>query len=77
MGDEETNMRVDEMNALALAANIADHRATTDTRFTALENQVASLSTLVQNQSRVIGEFIQRVAGSGSTEPDPHPEDTR
>lgn len=58
---------VDEMNAMALAANLADLRQVYDARLQALENEVAAMRALVQNQSQVIGDALQRVMGSGST----------
>lgn len=61
---------ISEMNALALAENLAELRTHYEERITALENNVASLRILVQNQSRVIGEAMTRLMGSGSTEGD-------
>jgi len=59
---------ISEKNAQALADNLAELRDHYEERITALENNVASLRTLVQNQSRVIGEAMARLMGSGSTE---------
>jgi len=59
---------ISEKNAQALADNLAELRGHYEERITALENNVASLRTLVQNQSRVIGEAMARLMGSGSTE---------
>ena len=58
---------IDELNALALAANLAELREHYEARLTALENNVSSLSALVQAQSQVIGEALQQVMGRGST----------
>ena len=59
---------ISEKNAQALADNLSELREHYEERITALENNVASLRTLVQNQSRVIGEAMARLMGSGSTE---------
>ena len=59
---------ISEKNAQALADNLSELRGHYEERITALENNVASLRTLVQNQSRVIGEAMARLMGSGSTE---------
>ena len=59
---------ISEKNAQALADNLSELRGHYEVRITALEMQVASLRTLVQNQSRVIGEAMAKVMGSGSTE---------
>jgi len=59
---------ISEKNAQALADNLAELRDHYEVRLTALEMQVSSLRTLVQNQSRVIGEAMARMMGSGSTE---------
>jgi hypothetical protein len=64
----ELDVLIGEMNAQALADNLAELRTHYDERLRALENEVASLRILVQNQSRVIGEALQRVMGTGSTE---------
>lgn len=66
-----------ERNDQGLADNIAALRMEYESRFVALENDIASLKHLVQNQSRVIGEALQSVMGNGSTVPDPNPEDKR
>jgi hypothetical protein len=60
---------ISEMNAQALADNLAELRGHYDERIDALENSVASLRILVNNQSRVIGEAMARMMGPGSTEP--------
>jgi len=59
---------ISEKNAQALADNLSELRDHYEVRLTALEMQVASLRALVQNQSRVIGEAMARLMGSGSTE---------
>jgi hypothetical protein len=59
---------ISEKNAQALADNLSELRDHYEVRLTALEMQVSSLRTLVQNQSRVIGEAMARLMGSGSTE---------
>jgi len=64
---EELQERIDEMNAMALAENLAELRTHYEQRLTALENDVASMRTLIQNQSQVIGQALQAVMGSGST----------
>ena len=64
---EELQERVDEMNAQALAENLAELRTHYEQRLTALENDVASMRILIQNQSQVIGQALQAVMGSGST----------
>ena len=71
------NARVDELNALALAEAIGVFVQETDVRLAAMENRLAAMETLVQNQSQVIGQTLQTAWGNGSTVPDPHPEDTR
>lgn len=63
-----TNGEVNELNAKAVADNLAELREHYEQRLTALENEVASMRVLVQNQSRVIGEAMARMMGSGSTE---------
>lgn len=60
--------RVDELNAIALADNLADLRLHFEERLGILENKVQTLEGLVQNQSQVIGEALGRLMGSGSTE---------
>ena len=57
-------------NAQALADNIADMRRTYGRDIAALQNDVAALRQLVNDQSRVIGQALQHVMGSGSTEVD-------
>lgn len=57
----------EEMNAMALAQNLADLRVTYDQRLTALENKVASLESLLQSQARVLGEALAMAYGKGST----------
>lgn len=64
----ERDVLISEMNAQALADNLAELRGHYDVRLLALENEVASLRVLVGHQSRVIGEALQRVMGTGSTE---------
>jgi hypothetical protein len=59
---------ISEKNAQALADNLSELRDHYEVRLTALEMQVSSLRTLVQNQSRVIGEAMAKMMGSGSTE---------
>ena len=71
MGDESSSTRVDVMNAQALAANLADLRLRYEARFVALENKLAAVETLMQNQERVLGEALQMAYGRGSTVPDP------
>jgi phage host-nuclease inhibitor protein Gam len=63
-----TNGEVNELNTKAVADNLAELREHYELRLTALENEVASMRVLVQNQSRVIGEAMARMMGSGSTE---------
>jgi hypothetical protein len=58
---------IDEQNARALAANLTDWRAESERRFAALENEVATMRTLVAAQNQVIGDALQRVMGSGAT----------
>lgn len=69
--------RVDEMNAQALSDRMDHLEEEWSRRFTAMENELAAMRKLVDNQSRVIGEAMQAAMGSGSTVPDPHPEDER
>jgi len=64
----ELDVLIGEMNAAALAQNLNELRTHYDMRLIALENEIASMRILVQNQSRIIGEALQRVMGSGSTE---------
>ena len=66
-----------EKNDEALAANIADHRDEVNLRLATLENELAKIKSLVQGQSKVIGDTLQQVMGHGSTVTDPNPEDTR
>lgn len=61
------NDRAHEMNALALADNLADLRLGVDLRFSALENEITTLKQLVQRQSQVLGDALQALMGSGST----------
>lgn len=58
---------IGEMNAAALAANLAELRTHYDERLTALENEAATLRKLLARQNQVIGDALQRVYGSGST----------
>jgi len=70
MGDEEKQLGdvlISELNAMALAANLAELRTHYDERLLALENDVATMRDLIQKQTQVIGDTIQRVMGSGST----------
>jgi hypothetical protein len=62
---------IGEMNAAAVVQTIMHMREEFDARLNVLSNQVEMLQTLVQNQSQVLGDALQRLAGSGSTEPDP------
>jgi hypothetical protein len=71
------NLRIDEMNAMALAENLADLRQVYDLKFTALENDIATLRHLVASQSQIIGQALQNTMGAGSTVADPNPEDVR
>lgn len=64
----KNDVLISEMNAAALAENLAELRLHYDSRITALENDVASLRALVQKQSQVLGETLARLMGSGSTE---------
>ena len=64
-------------NAMALAENLADLREKYDLRIIALENDVATLRKLIDQQTKVIGMALQNTMGNGSTVPDPHPEDKR
>jgi len=59
---------IDETNAAAIVANLTELREQYEARLNGLENEVASLKTLVENQSRVLGQTIARMMGSGSTE---------
>ena len=68
---------ISEMNAKALAASLAELREHYEARLTALENSVQTMRDLIQQQTQVIGVALQQVRGSGSTVPDPHPEDRR
>jgi len=77
MSKETVNIRVDEMNAMALAANLEDLRLSYDKRIEALENDISTLRNLIAKQSQVIGQALQHVMGAGSTVLDPHPEDKR
>ena len=67
---DRSNHEISTRNAEAIAENLTELRHHYEKRLTALENTVATLSTLVQNQSRVIGEALQRLMGSGPTERD-------
>lgn len=60
--------RVDELNALALAENLAELRQHYDQRIEFLENEVRKLNEIVQGQTQVIGTAIGQLWGSGSTE---------
>lgn len=62
------NARVDELNALALAENLAELRTHYDQRLEALENEIETLKGIVQSQTQVIGQAIGQVWGSGRTE---------
>lgn len=66
--EKSNDVVISEMNATALAANLAELRTHYEERITALENEVASLGVLVANQSRVLGETLARLMGHGSTE---------
>ena len=57
----------DEMNAMALAQNLADLRSQLEFRFAALENKVQTLENLLSEQNRVLGEALQMAYGRGST----------
>lgn len=61
---------IDELNARALAATLSDLRSTTDDRLVFLENRVATLSILVTDMQRVMGEVLAAAMGRGSTVPD-------
>jgi hypothetical protein len=58
---------IPELNATAIAETVHIFMAETSARITALENEVATQRGLVQAQSRVIGETLARMMGSGST----------
>jgi len=62
------NARVDELNSLALAENLADLRQTYDARFQALENEIRRLNELVQAQTQMIGVAVGQIWGGGPTE---------
>ena len=64
----ELDVLIGEMNAAALAQNLNELRTHYDLRLSAVENELVSMRILVQNQSRVIGEALQRIMGTGSTE---------
>jgi len=66
-----------EKNDQALADNLDDLRKEVDRRLTAIESELVAIKSQVAGQTRVIGESLQAVWGSGSTVPDPNPEDTR
>jgi len=59
--------RIERLNAAGVLATFDDFRSKADIRFIALENEVVTLRSLVQSQSQVIGEALQRLYGSGST----------
>jgi hypothetical protein len=61
---------ISEMNAQALADNLAELRIRYDDRLLAIERELATTRSLVQRQSQVIGEALARLYGSGPTEPD-------
>jgi uncharacterized coiled-coil protein SlyX len=58
---------VPELNALSIAETVHLFMAEVGARLTALENEVATQRNLVTAQSRVIGEAMARMMGSGST----------
>jgi hypothetical protein len=68
---------VDELNAKALAQAINTLRADYELRLTSAENNIEVLKDLVQKQSQVLGQTLQATWGSGSTVPDPNPDDKR
>ncbi len=59
-----------EMNDIALAEAIDSLRKDHEERIAVLERQVETLRQLIQSQTQVIGDTLQRVMGSGSTEQD-------
>jgi hypothetical protein len=58
---------VPELNALSIAETVHLFMGEVSARLTALENEVATQRGLVTAQSRVIGEAMARMMGSGST----------
>ena len=55
-------------NAQALANNLAELRVRFETRLQILENDVATIRSLIDRQTQVLGNVMQRMMGSGSTE---------
>jgi len=74
---DEREIRITAGRERAISANLqgvtdtmADLREQYEIRLIALENEVASLRNIVQAQTQVIGDALQRIMGSGSTERD-------
>lgn len=57
----------DEMNAMALAQNLAQLRDHYEARLTAIENKLASIEQLMVSQQRVLNEALVMAYGKGST----------
>ena len=71
---KDLEVLVSELNAKALAASLdALHEkvAAMEVRLVALSAGLANANSNIQKQSQFIGGFVQRVGGTGSTEPDP------
>ncbi len=68
---------IEVRNAQAVMDAFNDYRARTDKRLQALENEILTLKDMVQKQTRAIGLALQQTHGSGSTVPDPNPNDKR
>ena len=63
-------LSIDQKNALALQADLADLRkrlSDLEVAVTALQLAVSAHRKLTQDQSRVVGEAVARIMGSGST----------
>lgn len=65
----KTEARVDELNALALAENLADLRQEVDARLTAMANEIETMKQIVAGMHQTIGNTIAQVWGHGSTVP--------
>lgn len=64
---ENNSNYVNELNAQALAANLADLRSSYDARLLVIENKLTSLESLLESQTRVLQEALVMAYGKGST----------
>lgn len=63
-------IKISELNALALAGNLAELRTHYDERLDALAKEVASQRATIAAMNTYIGQAMQQFMGGGSTEPD-------